>query len=234
MIPEKFRIYNATSASLKEANNSVDLVVAAPPYNVGTMYGTNNDTLAFQDYGQLMRNVFGECYRVLRPTGSMLLEVADSVNMGGQYVQLAGLLQSICLMHGFSLRERHINFVKTIDGIEVPEDDRWTVDYVTTKSAHSNCHQWLLFTKEQTKFCPESGSISYIDYREMPDHPCPFPEATCNLFMSRYFTPGMTVLEPFMGTAQLGRRVLDSGGFYVGYEIDPLVYSLAQRSLLIS
>ena len=210
-------------------NSSVDLIIAGPPYNIGTKYGNNTDSLSFADYKKIISRVLKECHRVLKNNGTIIVEAADSVFMAGAYIQLSGLIQKICLDNGFYLVERHINFVKSLSGIELVEDSRWSKDYYTKKNAHSNCHQWLVFKKVQTKF--SSGKIYYIDYKETKQHPCPFPEKTLALFLSKYYKKGMTVLDPFMGTAGLGKIVIKKGGKYIGYEIDPLIYKEAVKKL---
>ena len=48
---QNFKIFNKSSVKMLEiADNSVDLIIAGPPYNIGTKYGNNNDTLSFVLY----------------------------------------------------------------------------------------------------------------------------------------------------------------------------------------
>ena len=208
---------------------TVDLIIAGPPYNIGTRYGENPDDVPFELYKEIISSVMEECFRVLKREGAMVVEAADSVLMNGRYVQLAGLIQSLCLQKGFYLSERHINFSKSEKGKELPEDDRWGMDYSTIQNAHSNCHQWMVFKKIQSDFA--GGGIFYIDYLETEVHPCPFPDQTIELLLSKYYKSGMRVLDPFMGISGLGRKVVLSGGEYQGYEIDPDIYNQATRTL---
>ncbi len=210
-------------------DSSVDFIVVAPPYNIGTKYGNESDRRAFEDYERLMTDISKESHRIVKNTGKVLVEAADSVLMGGSYVQLAGMIQSLFLKEGFHLQERHINFVHTNSGVELTEDSRWDENYSTRRDAHSNAHQWMVFTKEPTDF--RSGRIFYVDYVETPVHPCPFPEKVVEIFLDSYFKSGDTVLEPFMGVSTLGREVLRRGGRYVGYEIDETIFHEAEKNL---
>ena len=208
--------------------DSTGLLVVAPPYNIGTAYGDNPDRMPIDDYIKMMRRVIGECVRVLSSKGTLFLEVADSVLMeGGVYVQLAGMLQDMVLDAGLYLIFRHISFVHTENGIELPEDERWE-GYMTKNCAHSNCHQWLVFSKTEKRF--RGGRIFYFDYVETKNHPCPFSDELCKFILDRYlvFSP---VVEPFAGTANLGRHVLNRGGQYIGYEIDKWIYRHAVQQL---
>lgn len=207
---------------------SVSLVVISPPYNIGTHYGTNVDTTSFSEYKKLMLSVIQECARVLRTEGTLIIEAADTVSMNGRYVALAGLLQKIALGAGFTLFCRDINFVHTEQGIELQEDVRWSTDYVAEPNAHSNCHQWLAFSKKPRPF--QKGTVSYVNYISTPEHPCPFPDQTIAYLLDNYFSGGI-VLEPFMGTARLGKAVIVRGGQYIGYEIDKTIFGTAQKTL---
>lgn len=223
-------VYNKSSVKMSECKNlSVDLIVASPPYNIGTKYGNNDDNVSFAKYKKIITRIIKECHRTLGNRGTLVVEAADSVFMNGMHVQLAGFIQKICLDNKFYLTERCINFSNSLNGVELIEDKRWDKDYCTKKNAHSNCHQWMVFSKIKSKF--KGGEIFYINYKEEKKHPCPFPDQTINLFLSKYYKNGMTVLDPFMGTAGLGKEVLALNGKYIGYEIDTLIYKEAIKKL---
>lgn len=93
-------------------------------------------------------------------------------------------------------------------------------------TAHSNCHQWLIFSKSNSAF-ETTGEIFYNDYLPSSEHPCPFPASTIKLLLDHYYQPGQTVLDPFMGIAVLGVEVLKRGGYFKGYEIDSSVFNKA-------
>src|SRR4051794_14547004 len=51
--------------------NSIDLIVADPPYNLGKDYGNNIDTKAWSEYEQFTGDWLKEAIRILKPTGSI-------------------------------------------------------------------------------------------------------------------------------------------------------------------
>ena len=224
-----YKIYNHSSESMKEIKDaSIDLIIAGPPYNIGTVYGSNQDSMSIQQYIAMMNRIISECYRVITKKGTLVVESADTVLINGKYVQLAGLISSICIQNGFHLIERNFNFAASKDGVELLEHD-WGKNYTTSKNSHSNCHQWMTFSKTKGKY--QSGRIYYINYVSTREHPCPFPLATCRTFLKKYFHKGNSVLDPFMGTGVLGVEVLKRKGDFYGYELSPEIFSVAEANL---
>ncbi len=62
---------NAITEMKQIKANSVDLVIADPPYNLGKNYGNNIDIRTFEDYMDFSRQWLHEAKRILRPTGSI-------------------------------------------------------------------------------------------------------------------------------------------------------------------
>ena len=56
-------------------DNSIDLVVTSPPYNVGINYDSWNDNLPWDIYVQFMQEWLSQVYRVLKPDGRIALNV---------------------------------------------------------------------------------------------------------------------------------------------------------------
>jgi len=68
---------------LKEVpNNSVDLVVTSPPYNIGIDYGEYNDEKEFDDYKKFIIKVFKELYRIIKEDGIVAINVGNQRNSG--------------------------------------------------------------------------------------------------------------------------------------------------------
>jgi site-specific DNA-methyltransferase (adenine-specific) len=53
--------------------NTVDAIIADPPYNLGKDYGNNNDLKEFDEYLLFSRNWLKESHRVLKNTGSIYI-----------------------------------------------------------------------------------------------------------------------------------------------------------------
>lgn len=210
---------------MSEVNDkSIDVVIFAPPYNIDTPYDTreNYDFKPFDHFKKLLETIIKECFRVLKDGGVFINESADTIYSGGKMIALSGLIQKICLENGLQLHSRHINFMHSKKGIELTDKEHaWTPDYYTEEDAHSVCHQWLVFKKENTDFDANAGKIFYVDYpSDEEGHPCPFSPEHLDIFLGLAdFNREMTLLEPFMGTARMGVEVVKRGGNYIGYEL---------------
>ena len=55
-------------------DESVDLVVSSPPYNIGK---TSNDRKPLEQYLEWQTEVLRECHRVLKSTGSLFWQVGE-------------------------------------------------------------------------------------------------------------------------------------------------------------
>ena len=62
-------------------DESVDLIITSPPYNVGIDYDSWNDKQNFSDYIIFIDKWLKEAYRVLKPTGRMALNIPYEVNL---------------------------------------------------------------------------------------------------------------------------------------------------------
>ena len=59
-------------------NDTFDIVVSSPPYNIGMNYNTYDDNQT--DYVDWQVKVWNEVCRVLKPTGHLFLNVAPGKN----------------------------------------------------------------------------------------------------------------------------------------------------------
>lgn len=218
------------------ADNSIDLIVTSPPYNIATKYPEYTDDLPFEMYIRLLQTVVKESVRVLTDEGKIVLEVADSIYTQGRYFQLAGFLQHEVLQNGMYLEARHINFVNSKEQVELP-DHGFDEQYQTKQQAHSNCHQLMVFNKKEVPV--EKGHIFYSNYFNgnvfySNGYSVPATEQPLELrdyILRRYFKDKMKVLDPFMGTAGIGCNVIEKGGAFYGYEVDEATYKEASKRL---
>src|SRR6056297_1870488 len=87
----------------KLSDNSIDLVVTSPPYNIGMDYGENyDDNKEFEDYKKFIKDVFKELHRVITDKGLVAVNVGNQRNSG------------IPFHYYFWLKEAGFNVIKDI------------------------------------------------------------------------------------------------------------------------
>lgn len=60
-------------------DNSIELVVSSPPYNIGKSYESRQ---SFKDYLGFQKQIIAECYRALKPNGNFCWQVGNYVDKG--------------------------------------------------------------------------------------------------------------------------------------------------------
>lgn len=60
-------------------DNSIDLIITSPPYNVRKDYGIYKDELSWADYYYWINSVINECYRVLNKGGTIAINTPTTV-----------------------------------------------------------------------------------------------------------------------------------------------------------
>jgi site-specific DNA-methyltransferase (adenine-specific) len=66
----------------QQTDNSVDLVITSPPYSDIVNYGKEVSTKKPDDYVDWLLPLFNEIYRVLKPSGSFILNINDKTEKG--------------------------------------------------------------------------------------------------------------------------------------------------------
>lgn len=86
-------------------NESIDLVLTSPPYNIGIDYGVYKDNLKWEDYLIWCKKWITECCRVLKPDGRFVINVLSDLNAKGNrqmpLVDFSNIIRDVGLnIHG--------------------------------------------------------------------------------------------------------------------------------------
>lgn len=71
-----------TTTSIPE--NSIDLIVTSPPYNVDIHYNSNHDDLSYEEYLEFTKKWITKCYDFTKDDGRFLLNIPLDKNKGGK------------------------------------------------------------------------------------------------------------------------------------------------------
>jgi len=194
-------------------DDSVDLIVTDPPYNLNKNF--ENDNLSEQDFIDFLTPIFDEMARVIKPKHSVII-FFDS----GQKLPLFWK----CLFKSKLNFQKGCNFYKPND-CSMPHNRilrTSEVFYVCSKTPELNhdgekyIHDCLVgnHTKKESWYHPTAKNINVI--REcVLSHSC----------------KGDVVLDPFMGSGTLALACYQTSRRYLGFEIDSNYVEIAQNRL---
>ena len=232
------RVYNHTSEAMPIPDNSVALAFTSPPYNVGKDY---DDNMTLEEYLNLIKRVGQEVYRVLKPGGRYVINIA---NLGRKpYIPLHSYFYQVHSEIGF-LPMGEIIWQK---GKGASGNCAWG----SWKSAKSprlrDLHEYLLVFTKQAFSRPDKGEsdLSSEEFMEstlsiwqiQPEsakkvgHPAPFPVELAKRVIKLYSYVDDVVLDPFMGSGTTCVAAKENGRHYVGFDISQEYCQIAEERI---
>lgn len=221
-------------------NNSIDLIVTSPPYNVNKDYGDYKDNLPFNQYLAMLKKVFLECYRVLRVGGRIAVNVA---NLGRKpYIPLNAHVNLMLSDIGFLLMSELIWNKKTNDNLLAATGSIAAGSVGSpAQPVQRDSHEYIILACKEDYHLTTTGKTDItvretlawtlglwtIDPCRHKVHPCVFPEEIPRRLIKLYTWKEAVVLDPFCGTGTTCWIAKRLGRSYVGYEIDPIYHRIA-------
>lgn len=222
-------------------DQSIDIIVTSPPYNIGIKYNSYNDNKSDLEYYNWLELISQECSRVLKDYGSLFLNVGQKPSEP---------LKSFYILESFKKNFFVQNVIHWVKSIAVPEHNINIGHYKPVNSQRflNDCHEYVFhltkygnvkidkiangvpykdksnvgrYSNEDLR---DRGNIWYIPYEtttQSKKHPASFPiklpEMCIKMHGFDYYT---NILDPFMGIGQTAKACKNLGCNYVGFEID--------------
>lgn len=206
----------------KLQTSSVDLVFADPPFNIKYDYGTEyKDILPDSQYLSWMRVWIAECYRVLKPSGSMFVAHCDKyvANVKLNMDEHMYMRNWIIWRFAFGVHMK-VKFTPCHRHILYYSKHKSVYTFRPTEVAVPSARQTVYNDKRAN-----SGGKTPEDVWDFPrvcgthaerlDHPCQMPEAVLERIIKATTYSDDTVLDPFGGSGttaavakRLGRRFI--------------------------
>ena len=200
------------------ADDSINLIVTSPPYNIGKSYEKRSP---LEQYVVNQAAIIAECVRVLSPTGSICWQVGNHIAKDGEVVPLDMLLYPLFKNHGLKLRNRIVwhfehglHCTKRLSGrhetilwFTKGDDYKFNLDPVRVPSKYPGKKYFKGPKAGQLSCNPlgkNPGDVWVIpnvkaNHVEKTDHPCQFPVELVERLVLSMTKPGDCVLDPYMG-----------------------------------
>lgn len=235
-------------------NESVDMVVTSPPYNINIKYGNKqvkgrivsskgekySDNLDEGEYRKLLERVFNECKRVTKKDGSIWINIKnrydDGVVMPPFWITdyfKDMYLKNIIIWNfdwGGSTNKRFAPRYEYVFWFtKSKENYKFNLDDVKVPALNYRPDRY----KSQLKNPSDVWRISMVsgNFEERTSHPAQYPEELIERIVLSTTNEGDLVLDPFMGsgtTAVVAKKLKRN---YVGYEIVEEYCEIAKERL---
>lgn len=230
-------------ASLKD--ESIDLVVTSPPYNIGKEY---EKRLNIDDYIKQLDEIIAECIRVLKPTGNICWQVGNYVDRGAIIPLDAVLYPSFSsrglrmrnrivwhFEHGLHCSKRFSGRYEVIMWFSRSDDYYFDLDPVRVPQKYPGKRHFKGPKAGQLSGNPKGknpGDVWIIpnvkhNHVEKTTHPCQFPVELIERCVLSMAPAGGHVLDPFMGVGSAVVAAVRHGRHGWGAETMEEYYSIA-------
>lgn len=234
-------------------DESVDVIVTSPPYNIGIKYASYNDQLIQSEYLQWLDAVFIQLRRVMKPAASFFLNVGNQ----NKHPWLTMEVMSVARPH-FHLQ----NNIVWAKSLTIGEDSVGHFKPINSPRYLNNVHESLFhLTKTgvvaidrlavgvpfkdksniarfgHTKDRRCAGNIWYVPYKtvqskgEKFNHPASYPVELVERCLKLHGGDDLMVLDPFLGTGTtlVAAQNLNHRG--IGFELDTGYVRIAEDRL---
>lgn len=213
-------MYNQDVKSLikKIPDDSIDLIVTSPPYNIGKSYEKRE---SLSKYIELQSEIIRDCHRILKPTGSIFWQVGMYTNKF-EHIPLDILLFSVFKDLGMFLKNRIIwprahglqakkRFSDRHESIlwftKSPDDYKFSIDPVRVPQLYPNKKYYKGDKKGQLSCNPLGKNPSDVwlfenikhNHEEQTIHPAQFPESLIKRIILSTTEKKDTVFDPYGG-----------------------------------
>lgn len=231
-------------------DESVDLIVSSPPYNIGKEYESARKAL--EVYLAEQAEILRGCARVLKSTGSIFWQVGAFSDNGVLIpldIKFFPILESCGLLprnrivwarqHGLHARRKFSCRHETILWFTKSDDYVFDLDEIRVPQKYQNKKYYRGDRKGELSGNPDGKNPGDIwmfrnvkhNHEEQTIHPCQFPEDLVTRIVLSTTREGGIVLDPYMGTGTVAVVASEHKRHFVGAELESKYHDVAMRRL---
>lgn len=226
-------------------DESIDLIVTSPPYNIGKSYEkrTSRDI-----YIEQQAACIAEAHRVLAPTGSICWQVGNHVDDGEVFpldILLYPLFTQLGLKlrnrivwtfgHGLHCQKRFSGRHETILWFTKTDEYTFNLDPVRVPTKYPNKKHFKGPNKGKLSSNPLGKNPSDVwdipnvksNHVEKTEHPCQFPVGLVERLVLSLTNKGDSVLDPYLGVGSTAVAALKHGRDAYGCDLDKTYIDIA-------
>ena len=222
----------------KLPNNSIDLIVSSPPYNLGKEY---EKRVALKKYLNSQKKVLTECSRVLKNTGSIFWQVG-AYSENGILIPLDipffNILEDLNMQprnriiwarqHGLHARNKFSCRHETILWFTKSDKYKFFLDQIRVPQKYQNKKSYSGDNKGKLSSNPDGKNPGDLwvfrnvkhNHEEQTIHPCQFPEDLIARIILSTTKKNDIVFDPYMGTGTVAVVAKEFDRTYLGTEIE--------------
>lgn len=223
--------------------NSIDLIVTSPPYNLDIKYKSHDDKKPYKEYLKFTKSWLRKCLKWLKNDGRMCLNIPLDKNKGGHQsvgVDIIEIAKSVGFKYHSTIIWNEGNISKSsawgswlsascpyviapVELIVLLYKVSWKKTSGTRKSDISK-EEFIAWTNGIWTFNGES--------RRKMGHPAPFPVELPKRCIKLLSFIGDTVLDPFMGSGSTVIAAKENNRKGIGIDIELDYCELAMHRVL--
>jgi len=226
--------------------NSIDLIVTSPPYNVDIHYNSFDDDIPYEKYLEFTEKWLMKAYHLMKPDGRMCLNIPLDKSKGRKesgfqsvYVDIVNIAKKVGWKYfstiiwnegnisrrtawGSWLSARAPYVIAPVEVIVIFYKERWSK--IEDGKSDITRTEFMEWTNGVWTFSGES--------KKKIGHPAPFPVELPKRCIKLFSFVGDTVLDPFLGSGStlIACALLNRKG--IGVEIDENYCELAKKRLI--
>lgn len=206
-------IYNEDILTIKNVpNNSVDLIITSPPYNVDIHYNSHKDDLSYHDYLEFTKKWLKKCYDLSKDDGRFLLNIPLDKNKGGQKsvgADITEIAKSVGWRYhstiiwnegNISRRTAWGSFMSASAPYVIAPVELILVLYKNSWKKLGGSRQNDITKQEFMEWTNGVWTFNGQNKKGAGGHPAPFPVELPRRCIKLFSFIGDTVLDPFLGS----------------------------------